>query len=212
MTGVRGRVLLPALLAGFVAMQFMSVAAQAEQQGEDRQRGWFFEMGIGQIKDRNDLATGVETGGAPYMKRAYLGYAISRFFGVEAGVLESSRIEYGNAGAGSASLGTLGAKGIHGKVFLTVPFQRNPDGFYGVTFTGGGWRWDGDFSPASGGSSFHETGVAPTASVGLVFAGRTAAVKLEYERFFLKTDNQAPFATKTKLTYDAVSVNLQFFF
>jgi|GEM_PF-4574349 len=205
----RGLSLIAALLAGFVVMQALPLTASAAED-ENKQKGWFFEMGIGAIRDRNELATGVDTGGSPYLKRGYLGYAMSRFFGAEAGFVNSDTITY-TRGIGVED--KYSAQGFHGKVFVTVPFQRDNDGFYGVTFTGGGWRWDATAQDSLG-NKFHSTGIAPTGSVGLIFAGRSSTLKLEYERFILKPNVPAgDFTTSgnVSLKYDVVSINFQFF-
>jgi hypothetical protein len=210
MKGSRGHWLIPALLAGFVVMQPMVTTVAAAD--ENRQKGWFFEAGIGSTRDQNELASGVDTGGSPYMKRAYLSYAFTRFFGVQGGYVDVDTIKYDRTPGTEGNVDQYDLSGPHVKVFGTIPFHREVDRFYGVTLSGGGWRWN--TKARTNAEDRHSHGFGPTAGVGLVFAGRTSAIKLEYERFWLKPNVPAGAFTKSgevNLQYDVVSVNFQFF-
>jgi hypothetical protein len=207
MKGLRIQSLLSISLA-VLALMFIAPVQAADDVSN---KGWFFELGIGSARDRNDVNNGIEVSNTNYVKRGYLGYRLSDYMGVQGGFLNVSPIKYKVSATNSTD--EYSYEGLHGKFFFNVPFHRDADGFYAFSLTAGGWRWDSEVKSPSGNS--HTTGISPTGSVGLLFSGRTSAIKIEYERLFLKPE-VAPgdFADpnqKVKLKYDAIMFNFLFF-
>jgi len=136
-----------------VALQLaLAPVARAE---EGKETGWFVDLGVGSARNKNEINAGIDVGSTNYVQRGYLGYRFSDYFGVEGGYVNFSTIRYTNANTGNVD--TYDYNGFHGKVYLNVPFHRDVDGFYAVTVSGGGWRWDADIR-SPGNANSHTTG------------------------------------------------------
>jgi hypothetical protein len=207
MKGLRIQSLIPALLVTFVVTQMMveSTARADDEKGT----GWFFEFGVGSARDRNEVVSGIGVDKTNYVQRGYLGYRFWNYFGIEGGFLNFNTIKYVNNMAGTTD--TFDFDGYHGKLFVNLPFHRDNEGFYALYLSGGSWHWDGLVRSPNGGSHTH--GTNPTASVGLLFSGRTSALKLEYERFLVNPSVPVgDFVNdKNKLKYDVVTFNFLFY-
>lgn len=207
MKSLRVQSLIPVSLAAFLVLQVMVGASVRAQERKDS--GWFFETGIGSARDRNEVVSGIDVGKTNYVTRAYLGYRFWKYLGIEAGVLDFKTIKYTNLAARTTD--KFDFEGFHGKIFGSLPLSSDNDGFYALFVSGGGWRWDAMATSPSG--SFHSHGTGKTGSAGMLFSGRSSALKLEYERFFLKpTVPAGDFVNDdNKLKYDVISVNFLFY-
>jgi hypothetical protein len=183
----------------------LAVVAAPSQAQEAVNKGWFVELGIGGARDRNDMGATLDVTNTNYMKRGYLGYRFSEWMGVQGGFLGVDGIEYTDTATGIVD--TYKYEGYHGKFNFNIPFNRDGDGFFGFALSAGGWRWDAKvLSPTA---NKHTTGFSPTAGIGLIFSGRSSAIKLEYERFWTKPEQ--PSGVENNLKYDALTFSFLFY-
>jgi hypothetical protein len=188
------------------AQTFIAAPALAQ---EPQSSGWFAELGIGSLRDRNDVNNGVQTTNTNYVQRAYLGYRFSDYMGVQGGFMNVNPIKYRDT---TNDEDKLDIEGLVAKVYFNFPFSRDTDGFYALTLSAGGWRWDASMKGSSG--DVHSTGIGPSASVGLLFTGRSSAIKLEYERFEMKPSvlpGNFSGGEKVQLKYDAIVLGFLFY-
>lgn len=192
------------LFLAAVAAIFL-IAPERVDAAESQQKGGFIELGFGQYQDQTNT---ISTANESKISRIYGGHQFSDYFGVEIGYVDFAKANFNTSGT------TLQyeAHGLHAKAIFSLPFSRDPQGYSAVFISGGAWRWDIEASELTARARTH--GIGPTAGVGLIFASKSTALKLEYERFIASPKvNSTVFVSDVvddKTKQDAITVNLMF--
>lgn len=193
--------LFPAAVAAIFAMAPGRVDA-----AEGPQKGGFIDLGFGQYRDQTDTIT---TTSEHKITRIYGGYQFTDYFGAEIGYVDFATANYDTSGTPLR----YEAHGYHAKAIISLPFSRSPQGYSAFFISGGAWRWDIEANEPTAKARVH--GIDPTAGVGLIFAGKSTALRIEYERFMASPKVDSTIFVSDllddKTKQDAITVNLMFF-
>ena len=173
---------------------------------ESQQKGGFLDLGFGQYRDQT---TTISTSSEHKITRIYGGYQFSDYFGAEVGYVDFATATFSTSG----TLLRSETHGLHAKAIVSLPFSRDPQGYSAFFISGGAWRWDIEASELT--ARARVNGVGPTGGVGLIFAGKSTVLKLEYERFMASPKVSSTIFVSDvlddKTKQDAITLNLMLF-